>query len=446
MGDNLLTHGDIRKKILSFMFPILIGQLFQQLYNTADTLIVGNYLGAQALGAVSSTGSLIYLVIGFFLGFASGAGVIIARHIGAGDEKQTSLAVHTAFSMGLVFSVLSTLFGLYLADDILVLMKTPADIMPQAELYLKIYFAGSTSVVMYNFLVGIVQASGDSKYPLYCLVCSSILNVILDIMFISRLHMGVDGAALATVIAQFFSMFLVLYRLLKAKDTVRLAFTKLGFDLPNMKAIVRYGLPTAMQVCVIDLSNVLIQSYVNSFGSAAVAGIGASNRAEGFAFLPVNAFSTAVTTFISQNLGAGERERARKGMVFTLVTSVVMVQTVGIIMFIFAPKIIAAFNSSPDVIVFGTQRMRIASAFFFLVGFSHVCSAVMRGAGRPNVPMIVMLACWCAVRVLVLMTVGRVVHNILLICWLYPFTWALSSVVYLFYLKQTYERIGGRRS
>ncbi len=436
MRDNLLTHGDIRKKILSFMFPILIGQLFQQLYNTADTLIVGNLLGAEALAAVSSTGSLVYLAIGFFLGFASGAGVIIARHIGAKDEEKTSLAVHTAFSMGILFSVLTTLFGLFFADDILVMMKTPANILPQAALYLRIYFSGSTSVVMYNMLVGIVQASGDSRHPLIYLITSSVLNVILDIFFIAGLHMGVDGAAYATIIAQFFSMFLVLRQLLTAKDATRISFRKLGFDRENLAGIIRYGLPTALQGCVIDLSNVLIQSYINSFGSAAVAGIGASNRAEGFAFLPVTAFSIAATTFISQNIGAREYDRAEKGMRFTLLASVLMIQAVGVIMFIFAPQIISAFNSSPDVILYGSGRMHTASAFYFLVGFSHVSSAVMRGVGKPNVPMIVMLVCWCAVRVVVLSTLGKVVHDIRLVYWIYPATWALSSLVYLYSLRR----------
>ena len=437
MEDNLLTHGDYRKKIIRFMIPILIGQFFQQMYNTADALIVGNYLNAESLAAVTSTSSLVFLIIGFCLGFSSGAGVIVSRHIGAKDDVQISRSVHTAVLLGLVIGVVTSLFGVFLADDLLRLMGTPANIIDRAALYLRIYFGGSIAVVMYNMLVGIVQAAGDSRHPLYYLVISSVLNIILDIIFISVFHMGVEGAASATVIAQSVSALLVLRQLLTAQDATRVQLSKLRFDPENLRGILRFGFPTAVQDSVIDLSNVLIQSYINSFGSAAVAGIGASTRAEGFGFLLITAFSIAVTTFISQNIGAGEYERARKGIRFTLLTSIVMIEAVGLIMFCFAPYIISAFSRSPEVIAFGTGRMRVCSLFYCLVGFSHISSAVMRGAGRPNVPLIVMLGCWCAVRVLILMTIGQTVHDIRLVYWIYPFTWALSSIVYIFFLRST---------
>ncbi len=444
MENNLLTRGDYRKKILGFMWPILVGQFFQQMYNTADALIVGNFLNAESLAAVTSTSSLVFLVIGFCLGFSSGAGVIVSRHIGAQNEEQTGKAVHTAVLLGLVIGVLTTVLGVFFADDLLALMGTPANIIGRAALYLRIYFGGSISVVMYNMLVSIVQASGDSKHPLYYLVISSVLNIILDILFISVFHMGVDGAAFATIIAQTVSVLLVLRQLLNAKDATRLVPAKLRFDRDNLQGILRYGFPTAMQDSVIDLSNVLIQSYINSFGSAAVAGIGASTRAEGFGFLLVTAFSIAATTFISQNIGAGEYERARKGIRFTLGSAVIMIEAVGLVMFCFAPQIISAFTSSPEVIAFGTGRMRVCSLFYCLVGFSHISSAVMRGAGRPNVPLVVMLGCWCAVRVLILMTIGQNIHDIRLVYWIYPFTWALSSIVYIFFLKNT--KIGTQKS
>ena len=437
MEDNLLTHGDYRKKIIRFMIPILIGQLFQQMYNTADALIVGNFLNADALAAVASTSSLVFLVIGFCLGFSSGAGVIVSRHIGAKDEKQTSLAVHTSVLLGIVIGVLTTILGVLFADDMLRLMDTPENIIDQAALYLRIYFGGSMSVVMYNMLVGIVQAAGDSKHPLYYLVVSSILNIILDIVFITVFHTGVEGPALATVIAQTVSMLLVLRQLLKAKDAVRLIPSKLAFDSANLKEILRFGFPTAIQDSVIDLSNVMIQSYINSFGSAAVAGIGASTRAEGFGFLLITAFSIAITTFISQNIGAGEYERAKKGIRFTLVTAIVLIEAVGLIMFLFAPTIISAFSRSPEVIAFGTGRMRVCSLFYCMVGFSHISSAIMRGAGRPNVPLVVMLGCWCMVRVIILMTIGQTIHDIRLVYWIYPFTWCLSSILYIFFLRST---------
>ena len=440
VNNNLLTEGDIRKKIMGFMIPILIGQLFQQMYNTADALIVGNYLNAESLAAVTSTSSLVFLIIGFCMGFSSGAGVIVARHIGSGNEEQTTKAVHTAVLLGMIISLVTTLFGVFFADDLLRLMKTPANIIGQATLYLKIYFAGCTSVVMYNMLVGIVQAGGDSRHPLYYLIASSLVNIALDILFISKFHMGVEGAATATIISQFLSMILVLRQLLTATDATRLIISKLRMDGDNLRRIIRFGFPTAMQSSVIDLSNILIQSYINSFGSDAVAGIGASTRAEGFTFLFVTAFSIAATTFISQNIGAGKYDRAKEGIRFTLITSILLIEAVGVIMYLFAPHIISAFNSSPEVIYYGVGRMRVASLFYCLVGFSHITSAIMRGAGRPNVPMVVMLVCWCAVRITILMTVGKAIHEIWLVYWIYPFTWLISSVVYVYFLKTT--RIG----
>ena len=438
--DSLLTHGDYRKKIIRFMFPILIGQLFQQMYNTADALIVGNYLDAESLAAVTSTSSLVFLIIGFCLGFSSGAGVVVSRHIGAGDEEKTSKAVHTSVASGIVISILTTGIGVLFADDMLRLMGTPENIISRAVLYLRIYFGGSFSVVMYNMLVGIVQASGDSKHPLIYLVISSLLNIVLDLILISVFHMGVEGAAIATVISQTVSMILVLRQLLSAKDATRLILSEIAFDGDNLSSILRYGFPSAMQNCVVDLSNVLIQSYINSFGSDAVAGIGASIRVEGFAFLLVTAFSIAVTTFVSQNIGAGAYVRAKKGAWFSLITSVVLIESIGLSMFAAAPQIISLFSRSPSVIGFGTGRMRICGPFYCLVGFSHVASALMRGAGRPNVPLVVMLGCWCAVRVAVLTLIGGMIHDIRLVFWIYPVTWALSSIVYIWFLKTT--RIG----
>lgn len=436
MNDNLMTHGDIKKKILLFMVPLFVGNLFQQLYNTADSLIVGNFLGDEALAAVSSTGSFVYLIIGFCQGFATGAGVIIARYIGAQDHEKTVKAVHTAVAVGLILSVLTMIFGIFAVEPILRLLGTPENVMPKSVLYLTIYFVGGLPLVMYNMFVGILQASGDAKHPLYYLVASSLLNVVLDIFFIASLGMGVEGAAIATVLSEVLSMVLVMIRLLRAQDDTRLYFSKIRIDMESLKKIINFGLPTALQACVIDLSNLLIQSYVNSFGSSAMAGLGASNKAEGFAFLPVTAFSMAATTFISQNMGAKEYERAKEGQKFVLVSIFVMCGLIGIFMYIFAPTIIRAFSRDPEVIAYGVGRMRTSTLFYALVGFSHVSSAVARGLGKPTVPTVVMLVCWCAVRVTVLFTIGQVVHNINLVYWIYPITWAISTVVYLIYFKK----------
>ena len=436
MQKHLMIEGNVRRKIISFAIPIFIGHFFQQLYNTVDSLIVGNLIDAQALAAVTSTSSFIYLMTAFFMGFSTGAGVVIARHIGARDVGQTGKAVHTAVAMGLVFSVAMTVCGLLISPGVLRLLGTPEDVFDRALSYLRVYFLGSSALVMYNIFVGILQAAGDSRHPLVYLVISSLTNIVLDTVFIAWFHMDVDGAALATVLSEILSAALVILRLTRHGGSIRVRLNRLTFDRDNLRSIIRYGLPTALQGCVIDLSNMLIQSYVNSFRSPAMAGVGASAKVEGFAFLPVTAFSMALTTFISQNMGARRLDRAREGMRFGLLCTVGVLGVLGAVMYALAPQIIALFNPDPEIVAYGVGRTRVCALFYCLVGFSHAASAVARGLGRPMTPMVVMLVCWCAVRVLVIATVGQMIHDIRLVFWIYPFTWTLSTVVYLFYLRK----------
>lgn len=430
----LMTEGNVKKKIIAFAIPLFIGQLFQQMYNTADSLIVGRLIGTSALAAVTATGSLIYLIVGFFMGFSTGAGVVIATDIGAQHDEEVSKGVHTTVAMGIVATVIMTALGMLFTPQILKWMDTPGDVLPEATLYLRVYFAGSIGLVFYNLLVGILRASGDSKHPLYYLIFSSLLNVVLDIVLIRFAHMGVDGAALATAISQLVSAVMVFVRLLREHSIIRVIPSKIRFHKHKLLEIIRIGLPTALQACVIDLANMMIQSYINSFGKMAMAGIGASNKLEGFCFLPVNSFSMALSTFVAQNYGAGKKDRMREGITFGLLCTVVIVGILGAGMFFFSPQLVRFFDSTPEVISYGALRGLICGFFFCLCGFSHVASAVMRGIGKPVVPTVVMLVCWCAVRVLTLMTIGQFFHNILLVIWLYPITWTLSTITYIFYL------------
>ena len=432
----LMTEGSIRRKMLGFALPILAGYFFQQLYSTVDALIVGNYLDADALAAVTSTGSYTYLMIGFVTGFATGAGIIIARHIGAGHRESTEKAVHTAVAVGLFFSVLLTAAGTLLTPGILRLMGTPASVFDRSCRYLQVYFAGASALVMYNMFVSILQASGESRFPLVCLVVSSLTNIVLDILFISVFHMDVEGAALATVLSEILSMVLAGGRLLKSRETIRLRPRRIRVDRESLRYIVRYGFPTAMQGCVIDLSNMLIQSYINSFGRNAMAGIGSSTKLEGFMFLPVTAFSMALTTFVSQNTGAGKHDRVRSGARFGLLCTAGILLVFGVIARFFAPDMIALFTTDPEIIRFGAGRTTVCAFFYCLCGFSHAASALMRGLGKPMTPMLVMLICWCAVRVVVLFTLGQSMHEIWLIYWIYPFTWTLSSIFYIFSFRK----------
>lgn len=438
---HLMTEGDLRREIIFFTIPIFIGNLFQQFYNTADSLIVGNFLGAKALAAVSGVGSLVFLFTDFFMGFATGSGVVIARYIGAGDDEDTAKAVHTSVAIGLLLSLIMTTAGILLSPLILRWMGTPADVLALSNTYLRIYFAGFTGLILYNTFTGILQAAGDSRHPLYYLVASSLINIVLDILFITVFHMGVGGAAFATILSEILTAVLAGWRLMHVPSSVRLCLKKISFDHGMLAQIVRYGIPTAMQGCVIDLSNILIQAYINSFGAAAMAGIGASTKAEGFIFLPVTAFSLSMTTFISQNMGAGKHNRVREGIRFGFAVSLTLIETLGVIFFLFAPQIISLFNQDPEVIAIGVLRARTCAFFYFLVGFSHIASAVMRGLGKPATPMVIMLVCWCAVRVAALFTIGEVWHNITLACWIYPFTWTLSAAAFVIELRKYFRNL-----
>ena len=315
-------------------------------------------------------------------------------------------------------------------------MGTPASVFDRSCRYLQVYFAGASALVMYNMFVSILQASGESRFPLVCLVVSSLTNIVLDILFISAFHMDVEGAALATVFSEILSMVLAGGKLLKSREVIRLQPRRIRVDRENLRYIVRYGFPTAMQGCVIDLSNMLIQSYINSFGRNAMAGIGSSTKLEGFMFLPVTAFSMALTTFVSQNTGAGKHDRVRSGARFGLLCTAGILLVFGVIARFFAPDMIALFTADPEIIRFGAGRTTVCAFFYCLCGFSHAASALMRGLGKPMTPMLVMLICWCAVRVAVLFTLGQSMHEIWLIYWIYPFTWTLSSIFYFFSFRK----------
>lgn len=434
---NLLTEGYIWKKLMGFAFPLFLGNLFQQLYNTADSLIVGNFLGSDALAAVSSSGSLTFLLVGFFQGLAMGAGVIIARYFGARQKKELQRAIHTTVAFGILCGILLTAGGVVLAPKILILMKTPADILPKSTLYFQVYALGSLGLVLYNNFVGIMQAVGDSRHPLYYLIFSSLLNVALDMVFVGGFGMGVEGAALATIISQFMSAFLCLYRLMKkSPEEYTVSLRDVRLDSYMLKQIVSNGLPAGIQNSVIAIANVVVQSNINSFGKLAVAGCGAYSKVEGFGFLPITCFSMGLTTFISQNLGAKKYDRAKKGARIGILCSISMAEIVGIIVYFASPVFIAAFNNDPKVIAFGVKEAHIITLFYFLLAFSHCIAGLMRGAGRATVPMFVMLGCWCVIRVTYI-TIAVKLHPVIqTVFWAYPLTWSLSSILFLiFYLK-----------
>jgi len=432
---NLMTEGSVSAKIIGFAVPLLLGNLFQQLYNTVDSLIVGNFLGSEALAAVSTAGNLIFFMIGFVIGLSQGAGVVIAHYIGAKDSKTTEIAVHTTVALGLFCSVALTLAGVILAPQILILMGTPDTVLSQSIGYFRVYFAGGTCFVMYNIFVAILQAAGDSKHPLHYLIISSVINIVLDILFIRYLGSGVEGAALATVIAQGVSVVMCCIRLMKTEDDYKLVWSKVRFHKDTLVKIINYGLPSGFQNSIIGFANVVVQSHINYFGEMAMAGAGAYAKIEGFAFLPITSFTMALTTFVSQNIGAGKYDRVRKGSIFGTICSVSIAELIGVIIYIFAPTFLAAFDKTSAVINFGTERARICALFYFLLSFSHVMSSILRGAGHSVVPMIIMMVCWCIIRVSILMVSSLFVRDLNIVNSVYPITWALSSICFCIYFK-----------
>lgn len=430
---NSLTEGPIWKKLILFALPILLGNIFQQFYNTFDSWVVGNYLGDDALAAVSSSGSLIFLMIGFFNGLAMGAGVIIARYFGARDYQAMRLAIHTDVAFGITAGIFLTIVGVTFTPTILRWMDTPKEVLPQSIIYFRYYFCGALFTVMYNIFVGILHAIGDSRHPLYYLIFSSIVNVVLDLLLVGGLHMGVGAAALATTISQGISAVLCCIRLTKCDENYRLRFRQIRYHWPSFRQIITYGLPSGIQNSVISIANLVVQTNINSFGKAAMAGCGAYSKIEGFAFLPITCFAQALSTFVGQNLGARQYDRVKKGVGFGIACSVSLAELVGILSWVFAPQLIGIFNDTQEVIDYGTRHMRTICLFYCLLAFSHCIAGIMRGAGKATVPMFTMLSCWCVLRVTYITIAVRHINELTTVSKAYPITWACSSLVFLIY-------------
>ncbi|MBE5906681.1 MAG: MATE family efflux transporter [Lachnospiraceae bacterium] len=429
-----MTEGPIAKLIIKFALPVFWGNLFQQLYNIVDSLIVGNFAGDEALAAVSSSGSLIFMITGFLLGVFSGSSVVISQYYGAKDKENVQKALHTTIAFAVISGLILALVGIVLSGQILKWMDTPKNVLPNSTLYFRIFFCGSVFSTVYNAGAGVFQAVGDSKHPLYYLIISSFTNVTLDLLFVGIFHYGVAGAAIATIMSQFLSSILVIRRLAISEETYRLHLSKIRIYGCMLKRILRMGIPSGIQNSVIGFANIIVQTNINAFGDLAMAGCGSYSKLEGFAFLPVTSFAMALTTFVGQNIGAGKLDRAKKGARFGAVACALSAELIGVIMFIGMPIFIRAFSQNPKIIEFGTRQAHIECLFFCVLAFSHACAGVMRGAGKAVVPMVVMLMFWCVVRVTYITIVTDIIPRIEVIFWAYPMTWTLSSITFAIYM------------
>ena len=431
-----MLEGPIWKGLIGFAIPIMLGNLFQQLYNTADTLIVGNLLGKQALAAVASSGNLTHMLVGLLQGTAMGAGILIARHYGARDREQLQLAVHTGLAFALLAGIVLSVIGVLITPQILRWMDTPADVLPESIAYFRMYFMGVWSTFLYNMCTGILRNVGDSRRPLYYLIFSSVLNVVLDLVFIRVFHGGVASAALATVLSQAVSAALCLWQLTHTDEICRVELRKIRIHVPTLKHVIRFGLPSGIQHSVTSFANVVVQTNVNAFGSNAMAGCGPYSKIEGFAFLPVTCFSMGLATFVGQNLGAKQHDRVRQGAKFAIPWAMLMAEIIGVLIWTLSPWLISLFNSDPDVVAYGVRQARVVSLFYPLLTLTHCMAGILRGAGKPTVPMAVMMSIWCVFRVLYITVMVRLIPEITVVFTAYPVTWTISSILLVIYYRK----------
>lgn len=429
-----MTKGNITRHLVNFALPLLLGNLFQQLYNMVDTWVVGNYVSNEAFSAVGTVGPVINTLIGFFLGLSSGAGVVISQYYGAGREEKVRQAVHTALMLTLALGVVFTVAGIAMTPLMLQLMKTPAEVAPEQATYLRIYFAGVIGLLLYNMGSGILRAVGDSRRPFYFLVVSAVLNTVLDLLFVIKFHMGVEGVAYATIIAQAVSAVLTLWVLMRAEGGIRLELRALRFTWSVLRQIVAVGIPAALQMAITAFSNVFVQSYINYFSTDCMSGWTAYNKVDQLMILPVQSISMANTTFVGQNLGVGDTPRAKKGVRTSLWLSVAVTAVLLIPVLLFAPDLTAFFNSKAEVVSYGALLLRLLSPFYFFFCINQIYAGALRGAGNSQVPMWIMLGSFVVFRQIYLYIMANFISNeIIPIALSYPAGWFVCSVATLLY-------------
>ena len=431
-----MTEGSITRHIINFALPLLIGNIFQQLYNTVDTWVVGNYVSNEAFSAVGTVGPIINMLIGFFSGLASGAGVVISQYYGAHREEDVQKAVHTSILLTLFMAVVFTAIGLAMIPPMLRLMNTPEDVFPLSTTYLTIYFSGLIGLMLYNMGAGILRAVGDSQRPFYFLVLCAILNTVLDLLFVLVFKMGVEGVALATIISQAVSAVLILIVLMRSNSCIKFSPRKLKADWMLLKKIFKVGIPAAIQMAITSFSNVFVQSYINYFGADCMSGWTAYSKVDALIFLPMQSIGMASTTFVGQNLGKNQVERAKEGVRKSLILCVISVIIIMIPLMVFSAPIVSFFNQKPEVIEYGTLLLRWLTPFYLLSCFNQIYSGALRGAGNSKAPTVIMLSTFVVFRQVYLFIMSRVCNEIIPIAMGYPAGWFLCSLITTIYFHK----------
>lgn len=433
-----MTQGSVAMHLIRFALPLLAGNIFQQLYNTVDTWVVGNYVSNEAFSAVGTVGPVVNMLIGFFTGLASGAGVVISQFYGAKRQDQVRESVHTAITMTLILGVLFTALGLWMTPYMLRFMKTPNDVLPQSTAYLNIYFSGILGLMIYNMGAGILRAVGDSRRPFHFLVVCAVLNIALDLAFVLGFGMGVEGVALATILSQATSAVLVILTLLRTESCIRLRPRSLRLHWHILKKIIFIGIPAAIQMAITSFSNVFVQSYINHFGADCMSGWTAYSKIDQLLFLPMQTLGLAATTFVGQNLGSGQVDRAKKGVrtAVCLALGVTLVLIAGVI-YPFASSLVTFFNQKPEVVEYGTLFLHWISPFYLLCCFNQVYGASLRGAGHSRQTMVIMLGSFVVFRQIYLFIMANYISNTVLpIAMSYPAGWFLCNGFTLLYYRR----------
>lgn len=429
-----MTQGSTTRHLVRFALPLLAGNLFQQLYNMVDTWVVGNFVSNEAFSAVGTVTPIINTLIGFFLGMSSGAGVVISQYYGAHRPEKVREAVHTAMLLTVIMGVVFTGVGIAMTPLMLELMKTPAEVAPDQTAYLTIYFAGIMGLLLYNMGSGILRAVGDSQRPFYFLLVSAGVNTALDLLFVLKFGMGVEGVAYATIIAQAVSAVLTIAVLIGYDGSVKLSLRDLRIHWRMLKKIVAVGIPAALQMAITAFSNVFVQGYINHFGADCMSGWTAYTKIDQLVILPVQSLSLASTTFVGQNLGVGNVERARGGVRRALYLSFAVTAVLLVPVLTLAPDMTAFFNSKPEVVSYGALLLRLLSPFYFFFCINQIYSGALRGSGNSQVPMLIMLGSFVVFRQIYLYVMAHFISNeIVPIAMGYPAGWFVCSAVTLLY-------------
>ncbi len=429
-----MTQGPILRELILFSLPLMLGNVFQMLYNTVDSVIVGNFVSKQALAAIGSTTVIVNMLVFFFNGFSIGAAVVIGRYFGAKDMEKLHKAVETTMAATFILSAVLSVVSVLTVGPMLRIMRTPEDVFADAALYLKIYLGGISGLLVYNMGSGILRAVGDSTRPLYFLILTSVLNIVLDLFFVIVLKTGIAGAAIATVLSQFLSASLILVLLTRTKDIYRMSWRELGIDGPILKHIFGVGMPAAIQSVITAFSNIFVQGYINVFGSDVMAGWSCYNKLDQFIMLPMQSMAMAATTFVSQNIGAGDERRADRGTVSAVSLSCGVTGAIAAVLIVFAPASVRLFSPDQKVIEYGVLFIRVNTFFLLFNCVNHVLAGALRGRGDSRGPMIIMLSTFVALRQTYLFFVTRYVANTpTIVAFGYPIGWMSCCAIELAY-------------